>query len=55
MMQKRINWRLTAIKYVQHVIRVLHRLRDFSPVYTYTNPDMPFTVELEQDEPERDV
>ena len=47
MMQKRINWRLTAIEYVKHVIRVLRQLRDFNPVYTYTNLDLRVTVEFE--------
>lgn len=43
-MNKRINWRLTAIEYVKHVAKTLRQLRDFHPVYTYTNLDLPVEV-----------
>ena len=52
-MQKRINWRLTATDYVRHVIKTLRRLRDFHPVYTYTNLNLPITVEQIDDARER--
>lgn len=43
-MGKRINWRLTAIEYVKHVIKTLRQLRKFAPVYTYTNLNLPVEV-----------
>ncbi len=53
MSDKRINWRLSAIEYVRHVLKTLRQLRNFYPVYTYTNLNLRVTVELDQDEPEQ--
>ena len=43
---KRINWRLTIIKYIKQVIKAL-RFRNFYPIYTYSGLNLPVTVSVD--------